>query len=97
MTPVVRSRILFKMRWISLVLILLTPASALSAGKVQNLKSEIAKECGDVEISRQLLIKLVRKAYLTCRPGNTVEVTETCKIKCQKSNPGSVFGQKVSE
>lgn len=64
------------------------------AGKVETLRKEIASSCGKVDLNRKDLIKLVRKSYLACRPGNNVQVTDSCQISCLRRNQGNVIGKR---
>ena len=82
---------------ILLFLLMLTPFSFATAGKVRLIRVEIAKKCGDdFKLERNVLINLTRNAFLNCSPGSEVEVSENCSISCMRRNFGNIMGKRLN-
>lgn len=61
------------------------------AGKIEDVKTEVKKICSK-DVDDKEALGLVKKAFLTCTPGQDVDVAGDCRIKCLKQNTGAVVG-----
>ncbi|WP_295900078.1 hypothetical protein [uncultured Bdellovibrio sp.] len=79
-------------RFIFLIVALLSLKSPAYAGKVESVQDVMKKQCSK-HVSHQQALSLIRPLYLTCIPGTLVSVDEKCKVQCLKSNAGAVIGR----
>lgn len=83
---------MFKMVGIIFLLTILTPNALANKAKV--LQEEIKTQCGKKSLSRQKIIYLVRKAYLSCHAGEKIEIESGCFIKCLRENIGNIIARR---
>lgn len=67
-------------------------AIPVSAGKIEDIIAAVKSECGK-EMTKEEAIRSVKSVYVTCTPGDTVDLGEGCRIKCKKQSGGGVLGQ----
>ncbi|MCY4524062.1 MAG: hypothetical protein OXB84_04915 [Halobacteriovoraceae bacterium] len=64
------------------------------ANKIKILQNEIKSQCGEKPLSRQKIISLARKAFLSCRPEEKIEIESSCFIKCLRENVGNIIARR---
>lgn len=61
------------------------------AGKVEDVQSQMKKDCSK-DVSSADALRLVKDLFLGCTPGTKVAV-EGCQVNCLKENAGAVVGK----
>lgn len=75
---------------IMFVLAALLATSPSHAGRIETVKETVKNTCNK-EVDDKTALDLVKKAFLSCTPGQDVDAGG-CKIKCLKENSGAVVG-----
>ncbi|MEZ4872060.1 MAG: hypothetical protein R2827_07415 [Bdellovibrionales bacterium] len=60
------------------------------AGKVDDIVTAAKNSCGK-DLQKAQAVQLVKKMFLTCKPGERVDIGG-CQIGCMKSDGGAVVG-----
>ena len=64
---------------------------ALADGKVDEVKKIVKSSCQQ-DLDDDKALRLVKPIFLSCVPGQTVDLEGGCQVKCQKNASGAVVG-----
>ena len=60
-------------------------------GKVDEVKKIVKSACQQ-DLDDDKALRLVKSIFLSCVPGQTVDLEGGCQVKCQKNASGAVVG-----